>query len=117
MEEESAITDDEGMPMEGCSIRDYSIEGERSSMCSTDREVKAIIDTRESSEEKEEKAPLAPKPPQIWPDVDEEEANRHRQEVERIRENFDDVAALDDPAMASEYAEEIFEYMSELEVG
>ncbi|KAJ3727928.1 cyclin-like protein [Lentinula raphanica] len=56
-----------------------------------------------------------PKAPKIWPEL----ATQHRldcqRRVEAIREVFDDDDEELDPNMVSEYAEEIFEYMSGLE--
>lgn len=56
------------------------------------------------------------KAPKVWPDL----ATQHRldceRQVETIREVFDDDDDEFDPTMVSEYAEEIFEYMSGLEV-
>ncbi|KAJ3862411.1 cyclin [Lentinula novae-zelandiae] len=55
------------------------------------------------------------KAPKVWPDL----ATQHRldceRQVETIREVFDDDDDEFDPTMVSEYAEEIFEYMSGLE--
>jgi hypothetical protein len=41
---------------------------------------------------------------------------QYQQELDRIKATFEDEAEAYDPSMVSEYAEEIFEYMSELEV-
>ena len=53
----------------------------------------------------------------IWPEASPERAERYRREVQAIRDVFVDEPDMHDTTMVSEYAEEIFEYMSELEVG
>ena len=56
------------------------------------------------------------KPPRIWPEFTTEHAHRYREEVQTIRESYQDVVDMYDTTMVSEYAEEIFEYMGDLEV-
>ena len=56
------------------------------------------------------------KPPRIWPEFATEPAHRFRDEVQAIRESYHDVVDMYDTTMVSEYAEEIFEYMGDLEV-
>ncbi|CCM04313.1 uncharacterized protein FIBRA_06484 [Fibroporia radiculosa] len=51
----------------------------------------------------------------VWPEVNTERAERYRREVDEIRESFDDPVDEYDMTMVSEYSEEIFEYMTELE--
>ncbi|EMD34143.1 hypothetical protein CERSUDRAFT_55628 [Gelatoporia subvermispora B] len=58
-----------------------------------------------------DKAPV----PRVWPDVSAERARRYHQEVDEIRETFDDEVDPYDTTMVSEYAEDIFEYMADLE--
>lgn len=50
-----------------------------------------------------------------WPDLATVRAERYRKEVNSIRERFHEEPE-DDMNMCSEYAEEIFQYMTELEV-
>jgi hypothetical protein len=52
----------------------------------------------------------------IWPEASPERAERYRRQVQAIRDVFEDEPDMYDTTMVSEYAEEIFEYMSELEV-
>lgn len=56
------------------------------------------------------------KSPRIWPDVDTERAMRHYREVSEIQRTFEDEVDVYDTTMVSEYADEIFKYMSDLEV-
>ena len=53
----------------------------------------------------------------IWPEASPARAERYRRQVQAIRDVFEDEPDMYDTTMVSEYAEEIFEYMSELEVG
>ena len=50
-----------------------------------------------------------------WPDLATVRAERYRKEVNSIRERFHEEPE-DDMNMCSEYAEEIFQYMTDLEV-
>lgn len=52
----------------------------------------------------------------IWPEASPERAERYRRQVQAIRDVFVDEPDMYDTTMVSEYSEEIFEYMSELEV-
>lgn len=70
----------------------------------------------ESGTEDEMEPSTATKPPRIWPEFATERAVRHREEVQAIRQSYQDVVDMYDTTMVSEYAEEIFEYMGELEV-
>ena len=56
------------------------------------------------------------KSPRIWPDVDTDKAMRHYKEVTDIQRAFQDEVDIFDTTMVSEYSDEIFKYMSELEV-
>jgi hypothetical protein len=66
-------------------------------------------------EEFEETAQVGQK--RSWPQMDTGRAKRCKKEVDAIRELFVDELDMTDPTMVSEYAEEIFKYMEELEVG
>ena len=52
----------------------------------------------------------------IWPETSPERAERYRRQVQAIRDVFEDEPDMYDTTMVSEYSEEIFQYMSELEV-
>jgi len=56
------------------------------------------------------------KPVRVWPEVDTAKATKFRTEIDDIREVFQDEIDEEDTTMVSEYANEIFEYMTELEV-
>lgn len=71
---------------------------------------------QEIETEDEMEPSTATKPPRVWPEFATERALRHREEVQAIRESYHDVVDMFDTTMVSEYAEEIFEYMGELEV-
>ena len=53
----------------------------------------------------------------IWPEASPERAERYRRQVQAVRDVFEDEPDMYDTTMVSEYAEDIFQYMSELEVG
>jgi G2/mitotic-specific cyclin 2 len=52
----------------------------------------------------------------IWPDVSPNRAARYQQEVDKVEATFDAQDEEYDDAMCSEYAEEIFQYMGNLQV-
>jgi hypothetical protein len=52
----------------------------------------------------------------IWPEASPQRAEKYRRQVQAVRDVFVDEPDMYDTTMVSEYAEEIFEYMSELEV-
>ncbi|CAK5268555.1 unnamed protein product [Mycena citricolor] len=58
---------------------------------------------------------LAPVEPRQWPDITPERALQYRKEVQAVRDTFQDDVDIYDTTMVSEYAEDIFEYMSDLE--
>jgi hypothetical protein len=89
-----------------------------------EREVEAMVGLDDSEEEEveeteeTEKAAVAlPKRGRVWPDVSTDRAERYRREVDTIRRTFEE-GEIDiyDTTMVSEYSEEIFDYMLELEV-
>lgn len=78
----------------------------------SDREEDLQLDEAEQSDDEE---PVA-KRPRVWPEVSTARAQRYRREVEDVKEHFHDDVDEFDTTMVSEYAEDIFEYMQELEV-
>ena len=82
-------------------------------------EVEAMVDVDDYAEEAEVEAAAVDEPrgPRIWPEVGTARAHKFHAEVERIRETFQDEIDPLDTTMVSEYADDIFEYMQELEVG
>lgn len=85
-----------------------------------EQEVEAMIGIEGSDEEEQEELVAMPqvktKAPRVWPEVATERALRYRREIETIKETFQDEVDMYDTTMVSEYAEDIFEYMGELEV-
>lgn len=81
-----------------------------------EREVEAMIGVQDSDSEEELDEPQQAKRPRVWPEVSTEHALRYEKEVQSIRERFADEIDMYDTTMVSEYAEEIFEYMNDLEV-
>lgn len=83
------------------------------------QEVEAMVDDDDDFDEELEAEAAAfdePRGPRIWPELGTERAHRFQSEVDRIRDAFRDEVDPLDTTMVSEYAEEIFEYMQELEV-
>jgi len=84
-----------------------------------EREVAAMIGLEESDEEQEEIEPVSEPPAKAapsWPEFSSEQAHKFQKEIEAIKQHFEDEVDIYDTTMVSEYAEEIFEYMCELEV-
>ena len=81
-------------------------------------EMVVVDDEQEEDAEEEETTKVSePLHARVWPDVSPERAERYRREVQRIRDTFEEELDMEDTTMVSEYAEEIYEYMCELEVG
>ncbi|KAJ7931453.1 cyclin [Mycena leptocephala] len=81
-------------------------------------EAMAVVDESEEDQledEAEEETATAAKPARVWPDVSAERALQYQKEVQAIREAFQDDVDIYDTTMVSEYAEDIFEYMNDLE--
>jgi molecular chaperone GrpE (heat shock protein) len=87
-----------------------------------EQEVEAMIGIDESEVDEEEQDEVAPLPtvstklPHVWPEVPTERAQKYKKEIQSVRERFEDNVDVYDTTMVSEYAEEIFEYMCNLEV-
>lgn len=77
-----------------------------------------MIDIDDSETEDEVAGPPSANPRlhRYWPEIDTVRAEKFRKEVEAIREAFTEEVDMYDTSMVSEYSEEIFEYMSQLEV-
>lgn len=73
------------------------------------REIEAMVDVQAEPE-------FEGKPIRVWPELATERANRYRREIDAIREQFPEEPLEDDMNLVSEYTDEIFEYMAELEV-
>ncbi|KAF5371817.1 hypothetical protein D9615_009555 [Tricholomella constricta] len=81
-----------------------------------EEEVEAMFGV-EDSDEDEDTAHLPPpaKMQRVWPEVSTDRRLRYKREVEAVHDMFEDRIDVLDPSMVSEYAEEIFEYMNDLE--
>lgn len=80
---------------------------------SSQDEVEVMVEIQ--PDELDEALELPPRLVRHWPEVATTRAERYRKEVNGIREQFHDDAE-DDLNMCPEYADEIFQYMGELEV-
>ncbi|KAF8348829.1 cyclin [Amanita rubescens] len=82
-----------------------------------EREVEAMVGIEEDDEEEdvEEQDPVDGKSAKVWPDMDTALLDKCQKKVEALRETYEDVINMYDTAMASEYADDIFEYMANLE--
>lgn len=82
-----------------------------------EREVENMVGVEQSDDDEEAQEPTEDsKPLRIWPEIGTERAARYAKKLHAIRETFHDEVDMFDTTMVSEYAEEIFEYMSDLEV-
>nr|WGT79739.1 cyclinB [Flammulina velutipes] len=81
-----------------------------------EKEVEAMVIVEDSDEEEVEEECMRrdAEDEYIWPDAPSRKRLRYAQEVAAIREVFEDDPDYD-PAMVSEYADDIFEYMQDLE--
>ncbi|PFH53068.1 hypothetical protein AMATHDRAFT_138498, partial [Amanita thiersii Skay4041] len=80
-----------------------------------EREVETMVDVEEAEVEQAVQPPLENKAPKIWPQMDTQLLDRCQKEVQAVREHFTDDVNVYDTTMVSEYADDIFQYMSELE--
>ncbi|KAG6880124.1 hypothetical protein C0992_005831 [Termitomyces sp. T32_za158] len=78
-------------------------------------EVEAMIGVADDSDEEDELAQPPAKIQRVWPEVSTQKRLRYKREVDVVHENFEDRVDVLDPSMVSEYADEIFEYMNDLE--
>ena len=83
-----------------------------------EREVEAMIGIDDDEDEDVGEALTNPKSQRarVWPEVSTDRARKFHAEVEAVREVFHDQIDVFDTTMVSEYAEEIYEYMCDLEV-
>ncbi|KAJ7363977.1 cyclin [Mycena albidolilacea] len=81
-----------------------------------EEEVDPMEDSEDDQlEEPEDETERGAKPPKVWPEVSTQRALQYQKEVQAIRETFQDDVDIYDTNMVSEYAEDIFEYMNDLE--
>ncbi|KAK7033083.1 cyclin N-terminal domain-containing protein [Favolaschia claudopus] len=88
------------------------LEGEE---LDSDEEVEPMDDSDEDQLVLEEETEKAAKPARVWPEVSTERKLQYQKEVQAIRDTFQDDVDIYDTNMVSEYAEDIFEYMNDLE--
>ncbi|KAI0693121.1 cyclin-like protein [Cytidiella melzeri] len=81
----------------------------------TAEEVEVMVDRQAEPELDDESSHPHEKPVRVWPELGTERANRYKHEIDTIREHFQDELDEEDTTMVSEYADEIFEYMTNLE--
>jgi diphthamide biosynthesis methyltransferase len=86
------------------------------SLLNGEQEVEAMVGVESSEEEDIENAQPPVKVQRIWPEISTSRRVRCEKEVRAIREMFHDEVDMHDTTMVSEYSEEIFEYMCDLEV-
>jgi len=82
----------------------------------SEREAESMIGIEQSNEDGTPEPIQASKHPRMWPEVSSERATHYAKELQAIRATFEDEVDMFDTTMVSEYAEEIFEYMCDLEV-
>lgn len=81
-----------------------------------EEEAEVAVDVKPEPELDAEAEYYHEKPVRYWPEVATDKATKFKREIEGIREHFPAVDEDDDPTMVSEYADEIFNYMTDLEV-
>ena len=88
------------------------------SLLDGEQEVEAMVGVENSEEDDIEETAQPPLTgvQRIWPDVATDRRIKCEREVLAIRDVFRDEVDMYDTTMVSEYAEEIFEYMCDLEV-
>ena len=74
-------------------------------------EVEPPVEEQED-DETDDKLPVQ----HIWPELSPNAAAKLKNEIEHIQKTFHDEVDMFDTTMVSEYADDIFEYMSNLEV-
>jgi G2/mitotic-specific cyclin 2 len=83
----------------------------------SDEELENMIDERDRAEVAENLGHVeADVSEYIWPDVSPNRATKYQREVEKVQATFDAQDELYDTTMCSEYADDIFQYMGDLQV-
>lgn len=115
---------DIGMDVEVDELEHFDEPEPEASLLVGEQEVEAMVgltDDEAEDIETEDTAKVqtssSAKPERVWPEVSTERRQKYRREVDAIREVFEDDVDVFDTTMVSEYSEDIFEYMCELEVG
>lgn len=79
-------------------------------------EVEEMVGIEEEEHAEDEDQDLEHTLPNVWPQITPDRAMIYEKKVQAIRDVFEDSPDDCDSAMVSEYAEDIFKYMAELEV-
>ena len=80
------------------------------------QEVQDMIQVDDDDDDDDDWKAEQQKGPRVWPELGTERKQRFQSQVDQIREYFHDEPDEEDPTMVSEYADEIFGYMHDLEV-
>ena len=70
------------------------------------------VEDEDAEDETEDKVPVQ----HIWPALSPNAAARLKNEIDQIQKTFHDEVDMFDTTMVSEYSDDIFDYMSDLEV-
>jgi G2/mitotic-specific cyclin 2 len=103
------------MDVEDAELEDHRYGDDDVDLAAAEEEVAAMVEADSDSEPEIEATPDV-KAVRVWPEVSTERAQRYQREIQEIRRRFEDEVDMYDTTMVSEYAEEIFEYMEEMEV-
>ncbi|KAI0925977.1 hypothetical protein AcW1_008262 [Taiwanofungus camphoratus] len=94
----------------------HQLTVEEASLLVGEEEVEEMVgEDSEASEDEETERVSGVKLERVWPELNIERAQRYRRQVDGIKETFEENVDEFDITMVSEYSEEIFEYMNELE--
>ncbi|KAI5117966.1 hypothetical protein M0805_001627 [Coniferiporia weirii] len=104
--DEAKVVDDESMDIEEQDILNEVVQSKKYADHNSNRHLEDELDGDV------EPIPLH----NIWPQLSPRAAEKYRSEIEHIQETFHDEVDMFDTTMVSEYADEIFEYMSGLEL-
>ncbi|KAJ7773200.1 cyclin [Mycena metata] len=110
--------EEQGMDVEEDEGVDLELDAAEEELVDEEVDVMSGVEDNEEDQledELEEETATAGKPSRVWPDVSTERALQYQKEVQAIRDAFQDDVDIYDTTMVSEYAEDIFEYMNDLE--
>lgn len=112
------VVEEKEIEMDFDQAEDLQVESELIDMAQ-DKDEQNMVGVQASVNDEMIPGPQAiePQSPRIWPDVDTEKAIRHYKEVAEVQQTYRDEVDIFDTTMVCEYSDEIFKYMSELEVG
>ncbi|RPD61100.1 hypothetical protein L226DRAFT_462685 [Lentinus tigrinus ALCF2SS1-7] len=96
-------------------IEDHAVSDVVEHYTADDGELTELSDREEELQQEDDNEEPVAKRQRVWPEVSTVRAQRYRRELDDIKEHFHDEVDEFDTTMVSEYAEDIFEYMQELE--